>query len=124
MANVNRMPETVAGAESMPRPGAGQAMPNGASPEGTPPQGGGVKELVTGINAQLMELLNILGTSNVADDNDRRMLAKIIMDYRNFVTEGLGKGPAGQQQPQMPKEARGGSPISGQYVDSEKSMPA
>lgn len=80
--------------------------------------GGGVRELVAEAHDNLVELLGVLDSSNVASPEDKQVLANILQQYRTFVETSLAGGPK-QQPPQPPGD---NAPM--EYVDQGSVLPA
>lgn len=80
---------------------AQQAPDQEAAPaaEGQESAGGGVTELVTGIQAQMLTLLKLLSQSQGIPPQAKQQLAQIIAQYRDFVQSNLGEGGASEQGP-------------------------
>jgi hypothetical protein len=80
----------------IPSDPAAQAAP---AQEGAPQdsQGGGASQLVSGINSQLMQLMDIVGQSPAVDEADKHALQGVVQGFQSFV-DGLGSAKAGEPQ--------------------------
>jgi|DEB0MinimDraft_3_1074331.scaffolds.fasta_scaffold01273_12 hypothetical protein len=80
---------------------------------------GGVKELVSNVHDQMVQLLDVLDQSQVASPEDKQVLANILQQYRSFVGQSLGAGPKEEGQ-----KAGGGGNTPMEFVDQGSVLPA
>lgn len=68
-----------------------------------------VVELVSEVHSGMVSLLDVLSSSRAVSPEDTKVLAGIVQQYRNFVTENLGGGgsprPQGGAPGNVPVEA-------------------
>ncbi len=85
---------------------APQGQPQAPMPEEQ--QGGGAAQLVQGIQAGLVQFMELLEKSGMAKPSDKQQLASIITAFRNFVMSlesgGASEQPAGSPQQSVPME--------------------
>lgn len=98
-----------------------EQAPAGAQAKDANQSAQGVEELVTNIHSDMVSLLDTLNESKVASEQDKKVLADILQQYRSFVSGSLGQK---QGQGPEPVEAMGKGSVPVEYVDRGSVIPA